>query len=53
MSINIAPGKDGNYKCELNDATEENITLVNKTKHTSWYRGKAGIFCRVPEGAVP
>lgn len=33
VSINIAPGKDGNYQCELNDATEENIALVNKKNY--------------------
>ena len=33
VSINIGPGKDGNYECELNDATEENIALHNKNNY--------------------
>lgn len=47
VSINTAPGKNGNYKCELNNATEENIALVNKKSYiylgieVNW---KAGIF---------
>ena len=53
VSINIAPGKDGNYKCELNNATEENIALVNKPNYIYLdIEVRPGFFCRVPEGTA-
>jgi len=33
VSINIRPGKDGKYDCELNDATEEKRALHNKKNY--------------------
>ena len=53
VSINIAPGKDGNYKCELNNATEENIALVNKKNYIHLGIEVKPGFSRVLEGAAP
>lgn len=33
VAINIRPGKDGKYDCELNDATEEKRALHNKKNY--------------------
>lgn len=33
VSINIRPGKDGKYDCDLNDATEEKRALHNEKNY--------------------